>query len=214
MGFRDQIPLTDTEVWTISAKWGRHNYDCTPRGIVERCGGRCCSARGYWPPNAYHDRKKLLHKFALNDPKSGQVEVPFGKGKVVPAFACGRLTKDGCEFSREDMPITCLLHPMTLNKSNKLICPNWVTTKHGICKGAFDAGDTPLIKVLRPSFVVLFGEEQYEQAVVDILENNKDAHVVVTRELHVAYLYELKQAADGEKPIPRREMMAKLGRRR
>lgn len=191
---RDQIPLLDTVLWWLSPAWAARKHDCTLAGIQQRCGGRCCSAKGYWPPNAYiEDNQRAGKKDEI---------VQLGVGWKNDLYACGHLTKHGCELGQEHMPITCLLHPFKLNRTNTLVCSNWVTTQTGTCGGNHGQGP-PMIKSVERSFVTLFGRKQYAEACNAVLTKGEAYTFIVPASVHIELLTEIHAAKLGKKPVPR-----------
>lgn len=179
--------------WTVSAAWLNRRHDCTMHGITTRCGARCCSTKSYWPPSAYT---------ADNRARGAQDRwVANGVALRNELYACGNLGPLGCTLQPKDKPITCLLHPLKLNASYKVVSSNWVTLQKGVCRGNHGNGP-PLYESLASNLINLFGMDDYMRARTD-LRNGRDSYFIITPRLQYEYGVEKKLEGNNAKPKPR-----------
>lgn len=90
---------------------------------------------------------------------------------------CGFLGEHGCVLSEKDKPISCMLFPIVLNRSNSLILFHRSMFKKGMCKGAFGKGQM-LIDSQEAGLVYAFGREQFDRVRNDVI-NGKDSYFIV-----------------------------------
>jgi hypothetical protein len=130
--------------WRISAGWLRSHHECAPAGIP-RCSGACCyGTAGNWPSAAF-------------------------AGPDNPDKRCGWLGDEGCVLSPESKPLQCHLYPLVARpdptgKADEKLIMNFRYTcgKGGMCKGNHGLGPM-LVDTLRGTFVLLFGETEFER---------------------------------------------------
>jgi hypothetical protein len=167
--------------WRVSAAWTRRAHDCTLAGIEARCGGGCCHGPTYWP--------------AVSE--AGRAGGP-----------CANLGPNGCSWPGEDRPVTCLLYPLRLNRAGMLVLHHRTTTAGSVCKGNHGQGPR-LIEAMAYSLTSLFGEEQYQRVLAQVLAG-EDSYFEVPEEVLQAMELELAQEAVQEPPIRRRHQRAPL----
>jgi hypothetical protein len=78
--------------WRLSWKWATKRHACTLAGIVQNCGGRCCSSPHFWPPRV-----------------GGRAD-----------HGCYWLGPQGCRLSAQDKPVGCHLYPLRLSAAGTL----------------------------------------------------------------------------------------------
>lgn len=132
--------------WKISAAWGAKELDCTLAGIQERCGAGCCTAG---PGNTYWP------------------------GTTGANGNCHNLGPQGCVLG-DTRPVTCLLYPLRLSKTGTIGLH--VRGLTGCCRKTYRVGGRSIIENLRPSLVILFGEEVSDRIIENVLAGN-DAFV-------------------------------------
>lgn len=179
-------------IWRVSAKWITKHHDCTLHGISTRCGGVCCCSPAFWPPKAYIKPGYVSKRENLVD---------NGAGKMMPGFACGHLTKNGCEFTLQDRPITCLLYPMVLNDNGTLVAHNRITTAKGVCRGNFGNG-AMIIDTIRDNLCTLFGEPQVMRVRAEVVAG-KDSYFIVPESIQRQYKHE-RHLESKNAPVPAR----------
>lgn len=71
---------------------------------------------------------------------------------------CKFITPKGCSLDMNNRPVTCLLYPFRLNKSNKLVLHIRITLKFWMCNVNYGKG--PMVVVgMQNCFNALFGEK-------------------------------------------------------
>ncbi len=130
--------LRDTKsVWKLSSKWGSKRLNCSLEGIQNGCHARCCHGPIFWP------------------------------GKSGENNDCPFLGLSGCLLGKNDRPVTCLLFPFRLSRSNLLTLYWRIALPQSPCRPNF--GEGPLVvESLKDDFEVLFGKETTEKIIQNV----------------------------------------------
>lgn len=160
--------------WVVSAKAMLHNVECTAGGILH-CNGRCCWGAIFWPAKANPD---------------------------TAAGKCVYLGPQGCTLTMEQRPVTCLLYPL-LVKNDRLLVHHRSRFKGVSCYLNLGQCDIPLVELFKPTWVHLFGHEQYEMLRVNT-QHGQETILRVRGTIFKAYQRELQWEARNQVPKPRR----------
>ena len=82
--------------------------------------------------------------------------------------ACGNLGPDGCVLG-DDRPVTCLLYPFRLVNGTLVLHGKTLIPKSGNCAPCHHKGTQTIAEALHGSFTTLFGAEQADRIVADVL---------------------------------------------
>jgi hypothetical protein len=167
----------ETTAWRFSASWLSQRHDCTVSGILERCGGGCCTSGPggtYWPARAYGDE---------------------------PHTRCGYLGAQGCTLDPHERPVKCLLYPMVVNDQGTVVRHFRAGLPTSVCKG--NAGNGPmLVDAMASSLVALLGPAGYWRVRQGVLAGT-DTWVELDPAVAAAWQDEVQREHANLPPVPR-----------
>jgi len=119
--------------WKLSRNFALKIINCTEKGIIENCHGKCCLGNSFWPGMASTNQR------------------------------CIHLGDKGCVLPKEKRPVTCLLFPFVLNKYNTLVLFGRTFLKGSRCSANCNNGTKSIIENQREYFEILFGKEEVDK---------------------------------------------------
>jgi hypothetical protein len=167
--------VEEQHVFRVSSAWLSHPFQCDVEHIIECCKGVCCTGSVFWPSNAY--------------PELGH---------------CGHLGEAGCVLTLEERPITCTIFPIYPNAHNTLVMFQRSMFQKGMCKGAFNKGSKSLIETQKDGLIRIFGEDQYNRVLTDVLAG-RDSYFNVPPDMWEAFQAEAEAENNHVKPEPRKD---------